>query len=576
MKKIRFRLIAFVVILAMILSTSGAFACTAVYVGKNVSAEGTTLIARSEDQGGGAYNKMFLVEPRITKAGRYFVDTGTGFKVKLPKTTYKYTYVPDASDANDGMYPASCTNEYGVSVVGTVSTGVTEEYAAIDPCTEYEKGLREAIIPAVVISQAKSAKGACKVLADLIDKYGSAENNTLLFADKNGAWIFENYGGHSYCAMKLSPNKVAVFGNHIMIGWVDSATTSKNYIFSKDLFKNLDKVANVKKDGTKYNIYESIDEPVRSEYSNMRNWEGMRVLAGDEAAGEYSDSTFYPLQYKPSGKVSVLDVMNLYRDRYAGTPYDMMDPANAGRRPIGVTRQSDVHIMQVFSDMPKDSNTVQWLAMGNAESSVFVPAFSGITETNAAYHVDGTAYQQDSAWWMFKRIATLAQSDREKLMAGTQAFWKAQEKSELKKITKQVSKVEKAYKKSKKEGRKYVTDLADKMAQKQLDNSDVLYNALMYITTNNDNDRERGENDRRQTFARPVDLVKAAKSAGFKVKVKDGNYNLTKGGVKYTLVLNSKEYQIDGAYEGDMSYAVFEAHGTVWAPGNFADYLKKN
>ena len=39
---------------------------------------------------------------------------------------------------------------------GTVSTGVTEEYAAIDPCTEYENGLREAIIPAVVISQAKT------------------------------------------------------------------------------------------------------------------------------------------------------------------------------------------------------------------------------------------------------------------------------------------------------------------------------------------------------------------------------------------------------------------------------------
>ena len=575
MRKIRLRLIAFIVTLAMVLSTSGAFACTAVHIGKNVSKEGTTIIARSEDQGGGAYNKMFKVEPRVTKAGRYFEDTGTGFKVKLPKTTFKYTYVPDASDANDGMYPASCTNEYGVSIVGTVSTGVTDEYAAIDPLTDYDKGLREAILPAIIAGQAKTAKQAAQICCDLHDEYGAAENNTLLFADKNGAWIFENYGGHSYCAMKLSPNKVSVFGNHIMIGWVDSATTSKNYIFSKDLFKNLDKVKNVvKKDGTKYNIVKSIDEPTRNEYSNMRNWEGMRLLAGEKAAGEYSDETFYPLQYKPSGKVSVLDVMDLYRDRYEGTPYDMMLPENSARRPIGVTRQSDVHIMQVFSDLPRDCNTVQWLAMGNAESSVFVPAFSGITDTHDAYKVDGTAYDPDSAWWMFKRIATLAQSDRGHLMKGTQTFWKAQEKSELKKVNKALKEIKKAYKKSKKEGRKYVTKLGKNMASKQLKNSDVLYNALEYITTNNDNDRAYGEGDRRQDFARPVALVKAAKKAGYKVKVDGNKYNLTKDGVTYTLVLNSKEYRVDGAYTDDMAYAVFKCHGTVWAPGNFADYLK--
>ena len=35
--------------------------CTGVYVGKEVSAEGTMLIARSEDQVRGVYSKMFLV-----------------------------------------------------------------------------------------------------------------------------------------------------------------------------------------------------------------------------------------------------------------------------------------------------------------------------------------------------------------------------------------------------------------------------------------------------------------------------------------------------------------------------------
>ena len=91
-----------------------------IYVGKDASADGMTIIARSEDQRGGSYNKMFKVQKRVTKAGRYLTDEGTEFKIKLPKTTYKYTYVPDSSDANDGQYFASCTNEYGVVVVETV------------------------------------------------------------------------------------------------------------------------------------------------------------------------------------------------------------------------------------------------------------------------------------------------------------------------------------------------------------------------------------------------------------------------------------------------------------------------
>ena len=72
----KLKLIVMTVILTMIVTTSGAFACTGMYVGKDVSAEGTTVIARSEDQGSGSYNKMFKVQERVTKSGRYYVDEG--------------------------------------------------------------------------------------------------------------------------------------------------------------------------------------------------------------------------------------------------------------------------------------------------------------------------------------------------------------------------------------------------------------------------------------------------------------------------------------------------------------------
>ncbi len=569
MKKLR--LIVCTVILTLVATTAGAFACTGVYVGKDVSQDGTTIIARSEDQGGGAYNKMFKVQKRVTKAGRYLTDESTGFKVKLPKTTYKYTYVPDASDANDGPYYASCTNEYGVAVVGTISTGVSDEYAALDPNKEYTKGLRESILPGLIACQSKTAKEAAQICAKLHDKYGSEECNTLLFSDQKEAWIFENYGGYTYCAMKLPADKVAVFGNQIMIDWVDPADESGDYIYSKDLFANLDKLSTVVKKDGKYNLVESMNPGPRDEYSNMRNWAGMRTLAGEEAAGEYSDEVFYPLLYSPSGKVSVLEIMDLYRNRYEGTPYDMNLAGNEGRRPIATTRSSDIHIIQTYSGLPKDACQVQWLCMGNAEHSVFVPTFSGITDTLGAYKVDGSAVQTSSAYWKYKRIATLAQADRAFLSAGTKAFWKNQETAQYEKIQKELAKVKAAYKKSKTSGRTYVTKLGKTMAQAQLNNSDVLYRALKYTATNNDNDRPN--NQRKAVFVKPVKLVSAAKAAGFTVKVSGNTYTLAKDGVKYKLVKNSKGFHKDGVYTDDLTYPIFKSHGTTYAPADFADSL---
>lgn len=78
--KTRLKLIVLTTAVAMIVTTAGAFACTGVYIGKNVSKEGTTVIARSEDQGTSNYEKMFKVQKRITKSGRYLKDTGSDQK----------------------------------------------------------------------------------------------------------------------------------------------------------------------------------------------------------------------------------------------------------------------------------------------------------------------------------------------------------------------------------------------------------------------------------------------------------------------------------------------------------------
>ena len=485
------RILSFLLVV-LLLSAAPVYACTGVYVGKEVSAEATTLIGRSEDQGSGVCNKMFFVQPASSQSGREMVDTGMyqhSFSVPLPDKTYKYTYLQDSCFSTDGPYYACCTNECGLAVVGTVTTKVSTEYRWLDPLQYEGHGLREAILPALIACQASSAEDAVHVYAGLLDKYGSEEYNTLLFSDKNEAWIFENYGGHTYAAMRLPEDKVAVFGNHIMIGWVDLDETD-GYYFAPGLKACLEKLRDpVVDEQGRYHLAMSIDPGKREDYSNLRDWRGHQLLA-PSTAGEYSQDTFYPLLFDPDKPVSVIDVMKLFGDRLEGTEFDKRLPENAGKRAIGVTRQGCVHIIQTFDELPDCTCQLQWLAMGNAEHSIFVPAFSGITDTYDKYKIDDTESRRlnDSFYYQCKRVNALAESDREFLSQGVKDYNVKQERAMLERILEEIPTIQKKYKWFDFIGNNYVTNLGKEMAAEQYENSQKVYEYLSYIQIQNMND----------------------------------------------------------------------------------------
>lgn len=62
--------------------TISAFACSAVYVGKDVSSDGSTIIARSEDQGQRIVDKRWQVFPASDLPGRSYVTEISHIKVR--------------------------------------------------------------------------------------------------------------------------------------------------------------------------------------------------------------------------------------------------------------------------------------------------------------------------------------------------------------------------------------------------------------------------------------------------------------------------------------------------------------
>ena len=569
MKK-SFRILSAALAGTLLLSTS-ALACTGVYVGKDVSDQGTYIIARSEDQGQGDYNKMFMVQPRVENVpGRYIEDTATGFRIPLPDTTYKYTYVPDYTRGDDGMYPGSCTNEYGVSISATVSTSTCEAWEKADPFVE--PGLREAILAASVAAVSTSAREAVDVLLGYVDRYGSEEGNTVMITDQTEAWIVEIYGGHQYCAMKMPDDQAAVFGNQNMIGLVDpKATPEDGYIYSDGLFELIDQLGLAVKEGELYHLAKSVTNNTREDYNNMRNWMGMKILAPSQA-GEYDTDTFYPLFYTPDEKVSVLTVMDIYRSRYEDTPLDVTLPGQEENRVIGTERSSQIHILQTFPDWPAYCSSIDWLALGNAEHSVFIPFFSGITDTAEAYKVDGDTYDPAGAFWMFKRICTIAEQNRTLYGQSVKDFWKLQETLMYETMLEEAPIVMAKYQESRAAGDAYVTQLGIDMAEHEMKLSDNLY-AKLLTTMMHNTGLAAGKTP--TTFLADVPLREVAESKGYTVtwNAADGSTTITKGTASYTFTPESYICKVAGGEDVELTHYCYVKDGLTYIPMDFANQL---
>lgn len=567
MKKFARVLTAFLAV-SMLLGCVSASACTGVYVGKNASDQGTIIIARSEDQAWGDVNKRYIVQERVENVpGRYIEDKETGFHLPLPATTYKYTYTPDYTEGG-GMYPAMCTNEYGVSVTATVSTSPCAKFEEADPFVE--AGIAEATMATGVGSVSKTAREAVEILLGYIDTYGASQGNTVMMSDQQEAWIVEIYGAHSYCAMRMPDDMVAVFGNHNMISLVDpAATVEDGYIYSDGLFDLLDSTGLAVKEGELYHLAQSVCGGARSDGNNMRNWAGMTLLAPSQV-GPYEKDTFYPLFYHPDEKVSVLTIMDLFRNRLEGTPLDVTLEGQEGNRVIGTQKSSQIHLLQTFPDWPASCASITWLCLGNAEHSVFIPTFSGITDTAAAYQVDGDTYDSNGAFWKCKRICTLAEQDRTVYSQGVRDFWKQQEELMYQEMLDAAPVMLKEYGISREAGEAYVTSLGIQMSERTFRYADNLYRKLATTLIHN-----TGLGRTPVTFLADVPVRQVAQSKGYTVtwNAADGSITLEKGGVSYTLTPNSDVCKYSAGEDITLTHYCYTYDGVTYMPMDFAQTL---
>ena len=415
--------VAAAIVMAM---PTGALACTQIYMGKGVTDTGDTYVGRSEDYASRHPKAFGIQEPRENPT---FSSDESNFEWTFKGTTYRYTYVrdlPSGWDNRDDAYSEAGTNEKGVSVSATLTTGYKEQISynkqtkkAVDPCGAYydedgyavaEKstGLGEYNIADIVLGCADTARNGVKLLGQIIDEKGSYDCNQIIIADSAETWVFMQLSGHQWCALNLTavaPDKVSVNPNMSNLKFDVDLGNELVCLHSADL-EEVAKDAGTAEyfdDGrldvaTSYGQDEGVAQDTR--YAQGRAYFGnplaegtytkdLTTTSGWQGVTSISDPE---LLFAPSGQVSLFQALRSYAARGEQTS-DLNANTNSRLYAIGNNRTVETHMFQIRSGLTSDIATVQWEALSRDEFSVAVPSYSALLTK-----VDTTIYPEVDKW----------------------------------------------------------------------------------------------------------------------------------------------------------------------------------
>ena len=390
-------------------------ACTGFIVGKDLTADGTTLYGRTEDLEPN-HNKVFLVHPRKTNAsGAKLVDETNNFEWTLPAESYKYTSVSDVTPSQ-GIFDEVGFNEYGVSISATVSAKANDAIQKVDPYVA--NGLAESILTTVVLPHVQTARQGVELMAQIVREQGAAEGNIITIADKTGVWYMEILSGHQYAAILFPEDRFAVFPNTFFLGHVDLSDTERT-IASKDLEKVAKDANSYKEVDGKFHVSQSYNPPLQ-EADRSRVWSGIKSLDPSSPV-KYDDASF-DLLHTTDRKLTLRDAMNLQRNRLEGTKYkpqDQMELDGKGipkkgefdavyKYPISNPNVMEAHIFQLKDEVPASAGGgTMWLSMGSPRNAPYLPYYGNILNTYQAYQELGDHYNDRSWYWTISRINDL-------------------------------------------------------------------------------------------------------------------------------------------------------------------------
>ncbi|GAA0781617.1 C69 family dipeptidase [Hathewaya limosa] len=466
-------------------SIMSASACTTVVAGKNATVDGSTINARNEDMST-AWTKRFIVHPhKVNKEGDMYISKANGFTYPLPKESFKYTATPEW-DTSDGDFEEAGINEYEVAVSSTESATANDKAQAADPLVE--NGIDEDSVNSIILPRVKTAREGVKLLGKIVEEKGATEAYGVIISDPNEVWYVETGSGHQWVAQRVPDDCYAVIPNILVIDKVNLEDTN-NFMGSKNLIKFAEEkgLYDPKKDGEfSFKKAYGTDSKKDYKYNYPRTWLGQKILS--PSVKQEIGRNDYKLFMKPDKKISVEDVAKVLRAHYEGTEYDCYGKYKNEYRTINAEHTMESHILQCRSNLPKGVGGVHWIALGVPETSVYVPFYSGITETPKAYQIGTNTPDYKSAYWTYRRTGVLTKPYYHDYLGRiTKPILRAEEQMITKKLYETDNYVAELYNKDPKAAEEYMTKYCDRIANYCIEKTQDLNKKLIKETTKKTN-----------------------------------------------------------------------------------------
>ena len=404
--------------------------CTTLLVGKNASYDGSTLMARNEDSGGGQFTAKKLTVVNPSNQPNHYKSVISGVEIDLPDNPLRYTAMPNALP-DEGVWGAAGINEANVAMTATETITSNARVQGADPLVK--EGIGEEDLVTIVLPYIRTAREGVLRLGALLEQYGTYEMNGIGFQDVNEIWWLESIGGHHWIAKRVPDDSYVVMPNQQGIDFFDMEDAfgeQREHLCSADLLtfiedNHLDLTMRDEKQplssDTDFDIRAAFGSHADSDrsYNTPRAWYMLRtfnprsfVWDGPNADWDPEDEDL-PWSMVPEHKITVEDVKYVLSAHYQGTPYDPYgkhgDISLRGKyRPIGINRNNFAALTQLRPYAASGCMAVEWIAMGSNVFNAFVPFYTNVETVPDYYSCTGKDVSTESFYWISRLIGALA------------------------------------------------------------------------------------------------------------------------------------------------------------------------
>ncbi|HNV03359.1 MAG TPA: C69 family dipeptidase [Vicinamibacterales bacterium] len=426
--------------------------CTSILVGKAASADGSTMTSHSCDSNTDR-TWMDIVPAQSHKPGAMAVVWMDPKESKGPNDPDRVPAgeIPQAARTHkylNAAYPIM--NEHQLAIGETTFGGKRElrSEAGIIDCPELYR---------LVLERAKTAREAIRIADALTKEHGYNDwGEAFTFADKDEVWLFEILGpgrgkkGAVWAAVRIPDDEVSVSANAPRIRRIDLKDPDR-YLASSNVYSLAEELGWWSPSSGEAFEFCTVYGTRSALGSRRREWRALSRIAPSLRLDPNSEH--YPISVKPEKKLSVRDVLDIFRDAYEGTPFDVtrslwkVDASGKAtkspvatpfmnndylelfnvtpERTIACKRATYLQITQSRKWLPDPIGGVVWLGYDNPVTTPHTPFYIGIEQMPERYMVDGrTKFRRDSAWWAFRQVSQLAFLRWQPMVKDIEAVWR--------------------------------------------------------------------------------------------------------------------------------------------------------